>query len=107
MKKVVSRAVVLDAVQMVETSRTQRKFGVSVEYNTGELLDLTNAPVHTHFRPNGTPSGRVEFEVAVPFGTLKVGLNGWFVKLEDGTLRAYEDEEFNRLYRQALVGDSL
>lgn len=86
----------VEAIQFVEVSRTQRKFGVSVEYNDDEIMQMINRPLRLKTLPEeGNPAGRPEIEFVTHIGVVHLGLNEWlvcdgdrFVPFTDAVFRA-------------------
>ena len=71
----------VEAIQFVEVSRTQRKFGESVEYNDHEIMQMVNRPFRLKTLPEkGNPAGRSEIEIVTPSGVVHLALNEWLVR---------------------------
>ena len=75
----------MNAIQFILVSETQRKFGISKEYNSGEIAALCGCIVRLRHPP--TPddcSGLPRIEIVNGPRHLEMDLGDWLVKDPDG-----------------------
>lgn len=80
MAKYRKKPVVIEAVQFIEMERKQRKYGVSVEFNSGDIAKFMGRPICVRTSPNGTPEGRTYIEIETLEGVMEADVGDWIIK---------------------------
>lgn len=77
-------------IQFVETSRTQRKFGVSVEHNTSEIASFCGAPISFPTMPGVEKQGDLKARIPTVRGEVLASVGDWICKDDNGNLSVVE-----------------
>lgn len=95
------KPVVIEAAQFVETSRTQRKFGVSIEYNSLEIADFIGRPILVRTVPAEVPEGRTFIEIDTLEGVMQANIGDWIIKGVNGEFYPCKPDIFAKTYEPA------
>lgn len=92
------KPVVVEAIQFVEVSRTQRKFGESVEYNDTEIANFVGKRLRLRTEPNGKPEGRSFLEIETLEGVMSADVGDWIIKGVKGEHYPCKPDVFEATY---------
>ena len=99
MKKYRKKPVVIEAVQFVVTSKTQRKYGVTIEHNMPEIANFMGGITHERtFPQEGNPNGRVCIEIETLEGTMYADVNDYIIKGINGEFYPCKPDIFAKTY---------
>lgn len=97
------KPVVIEAVQFVEVSRTQRKFGESIEYNDTEIANFVGKQLHLRTEPNGKPEGRSFLEIETLEGVMSADVGDWIIKGVKAEFYPCKPDIFEQTYEPVPV----
>jgi len=80
-------------IQFVETGRTQRKFGVSVEHNTSEVAEFCRCPINFPTLPGKDKFGDVKARIPTINGDVIASVGDWIVMDDKGNLSVREGDK--------------
>ena len=96
--KATKKAVTIEAIQFVETSRTQRKFGESIEHNGTEIARFIGKPTQFPHIPDGTPQGKIVAVIETLEGEMHADIGDYIIKGVQGEFYPCKPEIFNATY---------
>ncbi|AUR88828.1 hypothetical protein NVP1118B_68 [Vibrio phage 1.118.B._10N.261.49.F6] len=96
--KATKKPVTIEAIRFVETSRTQRKFGVSIEHNGMEVARFIGKPTRFPTVPDGTPQGKIVAVIETLEGDMHAELGDYIIKGVQGEFYPCKPEIFNATY---------
>ena len=77
-------------IQFIETSRTQRKFGVSIDHNTAEIAEFCGVPISFPTVPGKEKHGDVKARIPTMHGYVLASVGDWVLKDSNGNLYVRE-----------------
>ncbi len=80
----------MQEIQFVETSRTQRKFGVSIEHNTAEIARFCGCAISFPTFPGAEKHGDTKARIPTLRGEVLASVGDWIVKDSMGNLSVRE-----------------
>lgn len=95
------KPVVIDAIQFVELSRTQRKFGLSVETNSCDIARFIGKPTRFPTIPNGTKEGEIKAVIETLEGDMTASIGDWIIKGVNGEFYPCKPYIFEKTYELA------
>ena len=99
MPKYRKKPIVIEAVQFVVTSKTQRKYGVTIEHNVSEIAEFMGGIAHERtFPQEGNPNGRVCIEIETLEGTMYADVNDYIIKGINGEFYPRKPDIFLATY---------
>lgn len=98
MSKFRKKLVVIDAIQFVEVSRTQREFGVSVETNSVDVSRFIGKPTRFQTVPNGTKEGEIKAVIETLEGEMMASIGDYIIKGVEGEFYPCKPEIFHMTY---------
>lgn len=76
----------MQEIQFIETARTQRKFGVSVDYNTAEIANFCGCPISFPTFPGKEKQGDTKARIPTADGYVLAAAGDWIGKNSAGDL---------------------
>lgn len=80
----------MQEIQFVETSRTVRKFGISIEHNTAEIARFCGMPISFPTLPGKEKHGDTKARIPTLRGEVLASVGDWVCKDSDGNLSVRE-----------------
>lgn len=80
----------MQEIQFIETSRTQRKFGVSIEHNTAEIAQFCGCTISFPTLPGAEKHGDKKAIIPTLRGEVLASVGDWIVKDSMGNLSVRE-----------------
>ena len=96
--KATKKPVTIEAIQFVETSRTQRKFGESIEHNGMEVARFIGKPTRFPRIPNGTPQGKIVAVIETLEGEMHADIGDYIIKGVQGEFYPCKPDIFKETY---------
>tara|TARA_B100001105_G_scaffold124157_1_gene99518 strand:- start:2822 stop:3130 length:309 start_codon:yes stop_codon:yes gene_type:complete len=96
--KATKKPVTVEAIQFVEVSRTQRKFGVSIETNSREVAKFIGKPTRFHTIPDGTPQGKIVAVIETLEGEMHADIGDYIIKGVQGEFYPCKPDVFELTY---------
>lgn len=76
----------MQEIQFIETGRTQRKFGMSVEHNTSEIAAFCGSPISFPSMPSKSKEGELVARIPTADGEVLAAVGDWIGKNSAGDL---------------------
>ena len=92
------KPVVIEAIQYVEVSRTQRAYGVSVERNGSAIAEFVGTSLREATHPGDTPEGRTVLEIDTLEGVMHASVGDWIIKGVKGEFYPCKPDIFAATY---------
>lgn len=77
-------------IQFIETSRVQRKHGISIEHNTREIAGFCGMPISFPTFPGKEKHGDVKAKIPTLNGEVYASVGDWIVMDDNGNLSVRE-----------------
>ena len=99
-RRFIKKPVVIEAIQFIETSRTQRKHGVSIEHNDMDVANFMCKCLHVRtVAEEGNQSGRTYIEIPTLEGDMEANVGDWIIKEIDGEYYPCKPHIFEATYK--------
>lgn len=102
MAKFRKKPVEVEAIQFVEVSRTYRKCGTAVEYNSSQIATFMNQSLNVRTVPEeGNPAGRTYLEIPTLEGVMQANVGDWIIEGVNGEFYPCKPDIFAKTYDAA------
>lgn len=76
----------MQELQFIEIARTQRKFGVSIDYNTAEIASFCGCPISFPTFPGKEKHGDTKARIPTAHGYVLASVGDWVCKDASGNI---------------------